>query len=209
MRYCTTVWSTLEQRSPIALLAAGGLFMLLAVASGVETATGTAIDVPLPVVFISLLLVFAGLLGLYPGLADRGSTLATMGVGILTATAGVIVPTLGVTALPNVVTVGQTTAMVLVLTIAVGAVLTITAFGLASLRTGAYSRRVGWFLLVASAAMALMVTAMLRYGHETPGWISLIANGLVGTALGTSGYTLRTGAVPTTNRESTGDVVTS
>ena len=209
MSYCNTVWATLERWSQIAFLAAGGLFVLPAVASGFEAATGTGIDVSPAVIYLFLLVVFVGLLGLYPELAERGSAVALGGVSVLAATAAIIVSTLGVTALPLGLTIGESTGMAIIVTIVVRSILTVTTFGVASLRTGAHPRPVGGFLLVAGAAMSLMVAAMLLFGHESPVWVSFIVNGLVAMSLGASGYTLRSVDVPADNRASTGGLVTN
>jgi len=209
MLYRNTVWGALEQWSPIAFLAAGGSFVLPAVAFGFEAVAGTEIDVSPAVIFLFLLAVFVGLLGLYPALAERGSAVALGGMSVLAATAAIIVSTLTVTVLPLGVTIGASTGLAIIVTIAVGSILTVTTFGVASLRTGAHPRPVGVALLVAGAAMSLMVAAMLLYGHGSPVWVSFVVNGLVAASLGVSGYTLRSVDVPAGNRKSTDDLVTN
>ena len=209
MRRFGTVWAALERWSPIGFLVAGGLFVLPAAASGFDSVTGTGINLSPVVIFLFLLVAFVGLLGLYPALAERGSLMALGGVGTLAATAAIILSTFGVAVLPLGLTIGKSTALVIVVSIAVGAVLTVSTFGVACLRTGAHPRPVGISLLVAGAAMALMVAAMLLYGHSTPVWVSFVVNGLVATSLGASGYTLRLVDVPADNRESARDVVTN
>lgn len=180
-----------EQWSPTAFLAAGGLFAFPAAAFGVEAATGVGAGVPPAVVYLCLLVGFVGLFGLYPGLAEEDATVARGGVGLLAATTAVLVPALGVSLLPLGLTLGKATVMAVIVTIVVGAILTVTAFGVGSLRTGAHARLVGGFLLVAGAAMTLILVAMLRGGHTAPAWVSAVGNGLVAVSFGASGYTLR------------------
>jgi len=209
MRRFDTVWATLEQWGPIALLLAGGLFVLPAAASGFEAVTGTGINLSPAVIFLFLLVAFVGLLGLYPALAERGSLMALGGVGTLAATAAIILSTFGVAVLPLGLTIGKATALVIVASIAVGAALTVSTFGVACTWTGAHPRPVGISLLVAGAAMALMVVAMVLYGDATPAWVGAVVNGLVAISLGASGYTLRRAGVPTGRAEATNDVTAS
>jgi len=170
---------------------------------------GTGIAVSPDVIFAFLIVVFVGLLGLYPGLAEWDSTLATGGVGLLAVTAAITIPAIGVFVGPTGLLVGEATALAIVVTVAVGSTLTVTTFGVASLRTGAQSRPVGGFLLVMAVGMAFMIAAMLVYGHSTPAWVGSVVNGLVATSLGSIGFVHRTGTVPTENSDSTGDVTAS
>jgi hypothetical protein len=204
-----TVWATLEQWGPTALLIAGWLFVLPAAASGFEAVTDTGINLSPAVIFLFLLVAFIGLLGLYPALAERGSLMALGGVGTLAATAAIILSTFGVAVLPLGLTIGKATALVIVASIAVGAALTVSTFGVACTWTGAHPRPVGISLLVAGAAMALMVVAMVLYGDATPTWVGVVVNGFVAISLGASGYTLRRAGVPTGRAEATNDVTAS
>jgi hypothetical protein len=201
-----TGWDLLEQWSPIAFLAAGGLFTLPEVASGLQAVTGTEIAVSPAAIFVFMLVVFIGLLGLYPRLAEHDSTLAKGGVGLLALTTVTILPAIGVFVPSTGLAVGEATALAIVVSVAVGSTLTATTFGIASLRTGAHSRHVGRFLLVMAAAMSFMIVALLVYAHSTPVWVSPVANGLVATSLGSIGYVLRTADVPSETPDSIGDV---
>lgn len=100
MPYNSTVWAMLERWSPIAFLAAGGLFVLPTAIYGFGAATGAGNIVPPVVIFVLWVVVFVGLLGLYPRLAQEDSTLALGGVGLLSVTAVVIISTLAAIALP-------------------------------------------------------------------------------------------------------------
>lgn len=209
MIYRNTIWAMLEQRSPMAFFAAGGLFTLPEIASGLHAVTGAEIVVSPAAIFMFMLVVFIGLLGLYPRLAERDSTLAKGGVGLLALTTLTILPAVGVFMPSTGLAVGEATALAIVVTVAVGSTLTVTTFGVASLRTGTHSRYVGRFLLVMAAGMSFMIVALLVYAHSTPVWVSPVTNGLVATSLGSIGYVLRTADVPTETPDSTGDVTVS
>jgi hypothetical protein len=204
-----TAWDVLEQWSPIAFLAAGALFALPAVVFGLNALTGTKIAVSPFVIFAFMVVVFVGLLGLYPRLADRDSTLALGGVGSLAMTAAVFTSTLGVFVLPIGLTSEKVAVLALVMTVAVGSILALTTFGVASLRTGVHSRPIGGFLLVMAASLSFMIVATLVFGDPTPAWVGSVVNGLFAMSLGSIGYVLRTEDIPVKNPESTGDVTAS
>ena len=209
MTYSDTAWTTLEQWSPRIFLAAGGLFALPAVVSGVNAVAGTGIAVSPAVIFAFLIVVFVGLLGLYPRLAGRNSTLAQGGVGLLAATAAIILSTLASSVLPIGFSFGKTVIAAIVMTVLVGSALTLTAFGTASLCSGVYSRSVGGFLLTTGAGMSLIIVGMLLFGDPTPTWVPFIANGLIAISLGAIGYTLRIEDISTEHAEQTTDVTAS
>ncbi len=209
MVFSNTVWGVLEQWSPMSFLAAGGLFALPAVASGLNAVTGTEIAVSPAVIFMFMLVVFIGLLGLYPRLAERDSTLAKGGVGLLAVTTAIIIPATAAFMLSTGPPFGKATALAIVVTVAVGSALTVTTFGIASLRTGAHSRTIGGFLLVMTVGVSFIIVAMLVYGHSTPTWVGFVVNGLVATSLGAIGSVLRTEDIPTESPDATGDVTAS
>lgn len=209
MSYGSTIWARLEQWSSRTFLTAAGLFLLLAVATGVSAAKGTETAVSPATVFVFLLVVFVGLLGLYPRLAERGSTLALGGVGLLGVTAAIILSTIGLSVLPLELTVGKPTLVAIIMSVVVGSTLTLTTFGVASLRTGAHPRPVGGFLLVMAASTLFIVVTMLLFSNPGPAWVSFVANGLFVISLGSIGYVLRTEAVAATDAESTNDVTAS
>lgn len=209
MPYRDTVWAMLKRWNSTAFLAAGGLFILPAFASGVEAATGTGINVPPAVIFLFLLVVFVGLLGLYPGIAKRDSTVALGGVCLLGATVAILITTLGVFTLPIGLNLGKSTAMASIVAVAAGSVLTVTTFGVASLRTGAHPRSVGGFLLAMAASISFMIVAILVFGHSTPAWVSPVVNGLVAVSSGIIGSVLRTEDILSESPDPTGDVTAS
>lgn len=190
-------------------LVAGGLFAFPVIVSGVNAVTGTEIAVSPAVIFTFMIVVFVGLLGLYPRLAERDSTLAKGGVGLLAVTAVITISGIGIFVGPTGLLVGETTALAIVLTVAVGSTLTVTMFGIGSLRTGAHSRITGIFLLVMAASVSFIVAIMLRYGHSSPDWVSVVVNGTVAMSLGSIGYMRRTDATLVETADSADDVAAS
>lgn len=206
MPYSTTVWAALERWSPLAFLAAAASFVLPGVAQGYMVATGTGDAVSPGIIFVCHLVVFVGLLGLYPRLADRGSTLAAGGVGLVAVTAAMILSTFGVAVLPLGLTVGKPTVFAIVLSVAVGSMLSAATFGVASVREGVHPRPVGGFLLVVAASELFIVVAMLLYGDPTPPWVGFVVSWLVVTSLASIGYVLRNGDAPADAADSPGGV---
>lgn len=190
----------------MAFLVAGGLFALLPAASVLNAVAGTEIAVSPAVIFVYLLVVFVGLLGLYPRLAELDTRLSRAGIGLLAVTTAILIPTVAMYLIWTAPPFGETGALAIVIAVVVGSTLTVVTFGIASLRTGAYSRPVGGFLLVIAASMSLMILMMLAYGHSTPEWMGDVVNGLVATSLGSIGYVLRTGDVPGETAETSRDV---
>lgn len=209
MSYTSAVWATLERWSPIAFLAAGGLFVLPTAVFGFGAATGTGNVVSPAVIFVLMLVVFVGLLGLYPRLAQADSTLALGGVGLLSVTAAVIIATLAAVALPIGPTLGKPHILAIVTTVVIGSTLTLATFGVASLRTGVHSRLVGSSLLVMAAGDLSTFVAMQVYGDPTPAWVGFVVGGLFVLSLESIGYVLRTETTPAERSESTGDVTPS
>lgn len=209
MSYSNTVWGVLERWSALTFLAAAGLFVVPGVIQGYATATGTGHTVSPGVIFVCQLVVFVGLLGLYPRLADRNSTLAAGGVGLVAVTATIILGTLGLSALPIGLALGKPTVFAIVMSVAVGSMLSATTFGGACLRTGAHPRPVGLALLVVAASESFIVVAMLVYADPTPPWVGFLVSWIVVASLGAIGHVLRTGAVTADAAESPGDVTAS
>jgi hypothetical protein len=208
MSYSNTVWATLEQWTSVTFLVAGGLFGLLAAAYGIRATAGTVPAVSPTIIFVCLLAVFVGLLGLYPRLAERNSTLALGGVGLLVGTAAILLSILGLSILPVGLSVGKQTVVASIMSVVVGSTLTLTTFGVASLRTGGHLRPVGGFLLVMAAGLSFITVAMLVYSNPTPAWVGFVATGLFVISLGSIGYVLRTEDGSAEHSESTGDVTT-
>jgi hypothetical protein len=209
MTYRDTPWATLEQWCSLAFLVASGLFTFPVVAFGFEAVTGTVIDVSPTVVFLFVLVIFVGLLGLYPRLAEHDATLAKGGVALLAATATIILSALAASVLSIGATIEKSAFAAIVMAVLVGSALTVTTFGTASLRSRAHPRRVGCFLLVTGAGMAVVLVGMLMFGDPAPAWVGAVANGFVATSLGATGYTLLGESIPTGAVEATDDVTAS
>ncbi|PSQ19917.1 hypothetical protein BRD00_00305 [Halobacteriales archaeon QS_8_69_26] len=209
MTHGSTLWTTLEQWSPLTFLVAAGLFTLPVLAFGFEAVAGIAIDVSPAVVFLFVLVIFVGLLGLYPRLAAHDATLAKGGAALLAATAAIIVLALAASVLSVGPTFGKSTIAAIVMAVLAGSGLTVTTFGTASLRSRAHPRPVGGFLLVTGAGMAVVMVGMLVFGDPAPAWVGAVANGLIAISLGATGYTLRGEDIPTSLTEATDDVTAS
>lgn len=207
MSYRNTALATFEEWSPITSLAAAGLFFILAANSGFRAATGAGIAVPPKIIWACLLVVFLGVLGLYPRLAERDSTLARGGVGFLAVTASVILSNFSLSVLPLGLTLGKPTIVAIIMSVVVGSTLTLTMFGVASLRTGAHPCPVGGSLLVMAAGTLFITVTMVVYSNPNPAWVGLVVNGLFATSLGSIGYVLRTADAQADHAESTGDVI--
>jgi len=205
----STLWTTLEQWSPLTFLVAAGMFTLPLLAFGFEAVAGIAIDVSPAVMFLFVLVIFVGLLGLYPQLAAHDATLAKGGAVLLAATAAIIVLALAASVLSVGPTFGKSTIAAIVMAVLAGSGLTVTTFGTASLRSRAHPRPVGGFLLVTGAGMAVVIIGMLVFGDPTPAWVGAVANGLIAISLGATGYTLRAEGIPTSLTGATDDVTAS
>jgi len=208
MTRSSTLWTTLEQWSPLTFLVAAGLFTLPVLAFGFEAVTGIAIDVSPAVMFLFVLVVFVGLLGLYPRLAKHDTKLAKTGVTLLAATAAIVLSSLAASVLSVGPKFGKSAIAAIVMAVLVGSGLTVTTFGTASLRSRAHPRPVGGFLLVTGAGMAVVMVGMLVFGDPTPAWVGAVSNGLIAISLGVTGYTLRGECIPT-RVEATDDVTAS
>jgi hypothetical protein len=206
MAYRNRAWATLEQWSPVIFLTAGGLFVLLAAAYGFRAATRAGPAVSPAIIFVCLLVVFTGILGLYPRLAEGNATLALGGVGLLAVTAAIILSILGLSTLSVGPTVGKQTIVASIMSVVVGSTLTLTTFGVASLRTGGHLRPVGGSLLMMAASLSFIVVAMLLFSNPTPAWVGFVASGLFVISSVSIGYVLRTEDVPADHAETTDDV---
>jgi hypothetical protein len=206
MSHGNTVWGVLERWNSVPFLVAGGSFSLVAAAYGFGALTGTGIAVSPATIFVCMLVVFVGLLGLYPRLADRDSTLALGGAGLLVLTTAIILSTLGLSVLPIAVSFGKPTIVAIIASVVVGSTLTLTTFGVASLRTGAHPRPVGGFLLVMAVGTSIVVVAMVLSSNPGPWWVGFVVSGLFAISLGSIGYVLRTDVVPADSLKSTDDV---
>lgn len=212
----TPHWESLEQRSEILFLIAGGLLVGYATLNGLAVFTDVAYpaveDVLGPAGFV---VGFLGLLGVYRVFVDRTPWLAR--IGTVFAICGVA----GFAAI-TVLSFGQLTGLVsgeppvwfpVVLLIgAIGMILGFTSCGVASLRTGVYSRRVGILLVAPATIFALMLSQAALFAQfglfsETTMQLSafLISSGQAVVHL-SIGYSLRLGGASTDRTVPASDV---
>lgn len=198
------VWDTLERWRSVALLAAGGAFLAIGINFGARATANTGVEVSPLLPLALVLVVYAGLLGLSPRLVERAPRLGRLGQVLVLALGAEIVLTFVAILLP--VSVPVSIFAVVVATTMVGAALTVTVFGAASLRTGAYSRPVGGFLLLAAVGLSVGIASNVLFGALGPEWLTAVNNGLFGVSLAVVGYALRTEGGPTERPESTESV---
>lgn len=184
------VWHALERWRSVAFLAAGVSFLGIGINFGIRVAANMGVDVSPLVPLSFMLLVYAGLLGVSPRLVERAPRLGRVGQALVLVLGTEIVLTLAVGLLP--VSPPRAILALVVATAMVGAALTVTLFGAVSLRTGAYARSVGGFLLLAAAGLYVGIASNILFGTISPAWISAAYNGLFGIALVAAGYVLWT-----------------
>lgn len=197
----TGVWGSIQRWRSVAFLAAGVGFLLIAINFGVRGVanTGMAVSPTVPIAFMAL--VYVGLLGLSPRLVERAPRLGRGSQALVLIFGLDILLNLGVGLDPRAFP--QPILEMLVVTVMLGSALTVTVFGAVSLWTGAYSRAVGGFLLLAAVGLYGGIAANILFGTISPAWVSAAYNGLFGISLVAVGYALRTESTPTEHREST------
>lgn len=198
----TGVLGTLERWRSVAFLAPGVAFVLIMINAGLILAANTGLNLS-PLVHLGLMLVaYVGLLGLSPRLVERAPRLGRV-CQVLVLVVGVeIVLTFGVGVIPSLMS--RSLFAVTVAMGVLGSALTMTVFGATTLWTGAYSRRVGGFLLLVALGLLFVIVKALLFGDVGgPEWVSVVNNGLVGFSLIAVGVLLRTESNPTEQTEST------
>ena len=198
----TGVLGTLERWRSVAFLAPGVVFVLITINAGLILAANTGLNLS-PLVHLGLMLVaYVGLLGLSPRLVERAPRLGRF-CQVLVLVVGVeIVLTFGVGVIPSLMS--RSLFAVTVAMGVLGSALTMTVFGATTLWTGAYSRRVGGFLLLVALGLFFVIVKALLFGDVGgPEWITVVNNALVGLSLIAVGVLLRTESHPTEQTEST------
>ena len=166
MSYNSTVWATLERRSPTLFLSAGVLLLGYAGLNGIvaftDMAYTTVEDIIGPAGFV---LGFLGLLGLYPELVDRNPTLAKIGA---------VCVSLGVAAFSMITVQGlavlaglESTSVpgILLLLIAIGMIPGYLVFGVVTRGASVGGRTVGLLLFLPAAVFAAMLSQPFVYAH--------------------------------------------
>lgn len=197
--------NVLERWSPTLFLVAGVVLVVYSAFHGLEA----FFDMDYPMVRddivrpIGYILGFAAVLGLYPKLASRSPRLARLGA-VFTALAvvgwfisGFLAPTRGLAMHLGVETPAWLSAFGIL--IALGFLVGLPSFGVASLRTDVYSRTVSLLLLAPIIVMAANF-AIVGGGYTSPLARFVVSSGdaLIILAIGLA---LRTGGRPTDHPE--------
>ncbi len=171
-----TRWDVLEERSSSLFLVAGTVLVGYGGANGIVTYTDVSVQTS--VLWVGYVFSFLGLLGLYPSLARERPLLARVGAG--TAAVGLLAVTLvsllsaghlaGVVPRPIP---GGFAIWILSLVGFIGGYL---AFGLAALRSDAYSTTAGLVISVPGVIIVLMVLHMAA-GLEQPWSVFVVSSG--------------------------------
>lgn len=198
------VFAPLERmRSPLFL--AAGAFLIPFVASlfiiGILEAAPQDVTEYRVFAGVGFPLAFLGFLGLYPELVDQRPWLARGGAVFATLGAvgfGLEYVTVG---LPGVPHVAETSLAPLAFpTVILGLLLGPLLFGLASLRSGVHSRRLGVLMMVPSLVWGVNITRFLVLGHSWAlPWLLVAEGGVQCLSMLTIGYLLRTES-PATER---------
>lgn len=198
----TRLWGSLERWRSVAFLISGVAFLFIAINAVLIMVANTGMNLP-PYVHLGLvLLVYAGLLGTSPRLVEQAPRLGRLCQVFVVAFGLEILLTFGVGILSE--TIPRSIFAVTVATAMIGAALTVTVFGAASLRTQAYSRAVGGFLLLAAVGLYVGIGKVILFGDiGGPEWVPVLNNGLFGLSLTAVGLLLRTENEPTGLTEST------
>jgi len=191
------VLGTLERRSSALLLAGGALAVVYALLFAAEAIQGI-MRPGIPQGIASgpaYALAFVGLLGLYPAVVDEGRWLAR--IGAVCAALGAFgfgaVFAVDVAKLAGVVPTPEPAWLGLLnLPTIIGLIPGFLLFGVASLRSEAHPRPVGYFLLVPAVAFSANFVALLAVGGgELSPWVFFVVT--LGEAFGIlgAGYLLR------------------
>lgn len=182
--------SSLRTHSPTLFLVAGTLLIGYAGLNGIEAVRAAAVG-PNPFQF-GYVVGFLGLTGLYPRFADRQPWLARAGAvaAVLGAVALAGITLLELAGPAGVPSENLPIRPVLVFLTLVGFVLGYLALGVASLRSGVYSRWTGLALLVPGLIVVIML-AHIAAGLDSPGTAFVISAGQAMAHLAI-GATLRT-----------------
>ena len=198
----TGVLGTLERWRSVAFLAPGVAFVLVSINAGLILVANTGMNLS-PLVHLGLMLVaYVGLLGLSSRLVERAPRLGRVGQVFVLIFGLEIVLTFGVGLLPSLMS--RPLFAVTVAMGVLGSALTMTVFGTTTLWTGAYSRRVGGFLLLAALGLSIVLVKALLFGDVGgPEWVAIVNNGLVGLSLIAVGVLVWTESDSTEQTEST------
>jgi len=196
------------QWSSAFILIAGGLFAIVAMFWAAEVFLNMGMEIAREfLVSASGIFVYIGLLGLYPALIKRTPWLAR-------AAALFTVVGLGGASVRAVVYASQLVGILeaqpawfdaLQLPLFIGIVLGYITFGVAVLRTDAYSRTVGLLLVVLGILFIGLLATIIAMAGNYPYVIQVLYNGANALVLLAIGYLLRVKDVPTDRAEPAAD----
>lgn len=204
----TGVWGSLEQRSSAFILIGGGLFAIVAMFWAAEVFMNMAMENAREfLVSASAIFVFIGLLGLYPALTKRTPWLARAAaffivVGLLGASVRAVVYA---SQFVGILEAQPAWFGALQLPLFIGIVLGYTTFGVAVLRTDAYSRTVGLLIVVLGILFIGLLATIIAMSGDYPYVIQVFYNGANALVLLAVGYLLRLKDVPTNRVEPAAD----
>lgn len=195
----TKLWGTLERWSVAAFIVAGIVRLMNMSISQINLSTELAVPSwalswTLTVAYVALIV---ALLGLYPRLVDRSPWLSR--VGILTI-ALAAVGQLGIIGVELLLAgeVPPGPLEMLPLLVLVFTPLSFLLFGVASLRTGAFSGAIGVLMLVAAGSMVGLVAGVFVLDNLQ---VLRISTGMYSIAVMAIGYLLHTSPVPAERTE--------
>lgn len=186
----TGVWGSLEQRSSTLILIGGSLAAIVTMVWAAEVFMNIVMENAKQfLVSAYAILVFLGLLGLYPALTKRTPWLArTAALFIVVGIGGASVrAVVYASQLIGILQAQPAWFDALQLPLFIGIVLGYITYGVAVLRTDAYSRTVGWLLVVLGIMFVGLIASIIALGENYPYVIQVIynvANALVLLAIG-------------------------
>jgi len=198
----TTLWESLEKWSPRLFLLGGGLILIFALHNGQVFLTDTTFkDWIYPTVILGRLAVFLGIAGLSVRMVNHSPRFGKPGRVVV---AVAVVSAIGLLVLGILAQIGVSTPIIAVFGIgtAVLTVITYALFGVAIIRTGAFSTLIGGLLLAAIVPILTVFFGRIVLPVRLLGAISESALFVIFVVIG---YLLRTEFTPTDRAGPTGD----
>jgi hypothetical protein len=201
----TGLWETLEKRSPRLFLLGGVLILIFALHNGQVFLTDTTFKSWIyPTVILGRLSVFLGIAGLSVRVVHRSPRFGKPGRVVV---AVAVVSAIGLLALGILAQIGVSTPIIAVFGIgtAVLTVITYALFGVAIIRTGAFSTLIGGLLLVAVVPILTVFFGRFVLPVRLLGAVSESTLFVIFVVIA---YFLRTEFAPTDRAGPTGDTTT-
>lgn len=198
----TTLWESLEEWSPRLFLLGGILILIFALHNGQVFLTDATFNNWIyPTVLLGRLAVFLGIAGLSVRVANRSPRFGKPGRVVV---AVAVVSTIGLLMLGILDQIGVSTPIIAVFGIGtvVLTVITYALFGVAIIRTGAFSTLIGGLLLAAIVPILAVLFGRIALPVRLLGAISESALFVIFVVIG---YVLRTEFAPTDRAEPSGN----